>query len=787
MTVPLYYQIPFGVSGDRTSIPVADPGDGSINYTEGFGPDYQLPRETDPAALTIPRAQFNEMVYDITANLQWLQQFGVPAWISSAANGGTPFPYAQNAQVLYTDGNVYVSLTASNTATPTNASFWAKAGSSAPFLNSTNAWTGANSFLDGGFSILNTATPTKVAKFDASALSSSTTRTYTLPNISSTLAVLGLQQTFTQIQTISAAGTGLILNSTDSTAAKLTFQDAGTTRGFVSAGANYALSAHLAAGTLVGGWDTSGNLRPNANATYALGTTALSWNGLFLAAATAINWNSGNATITHSTGALASNVPFTANSFIPSSSTVPTNGLYLPAANTLGWAINSAEKMQLAGSALSPAVTGGTDLGTTALMWGNLFLQSGGIINFNNGNATLTHSAGNITSNVPLTANGFIPSSSTIPVNGLYLTASNTPSIAANSALAASFTATVTTVPALAVNGSTAPANGIYLPSANSPTITANSNKVAQFLNNGSANYFELFNAATSGSPSLYVTGSDANVSMALGTKGTGQFFFYTNTDTSSALQFLIEETASAVNYGYVKGAATTQLVTFGAAGSDANVGLELVSQGTGSVFIGSSNLGQGLEVQSVANIFNYFRLTPTITGTSPSWNVIGSDTNINFLTVAKGTGVLVNQGSYTNSTTGTANVIISSAGQIQRTTSMRKYKTDIEDIDVDHALAITAALRPIWYRSIAPADVAAHPSWSHYSFIADEVAALDPRLAHYGEEPLDKFDENGQMYLGDVVPIGIQGERILTLMCVAFRKQITDLQAEVAALKSVQ
>lgn len=97
-----------------------------------------------------------------------------------------------------------------------------------------------------------------------------------------------------------------------------------------------------------------------------------------------------------------------ANSFIPNSNTVPTNGLYLPAANTIGWAINSSAKLQLTSAAFAPAASGGNDLGTIALMWGNLFLQSGGVINWNNGNATLTHSAGILTSNVPLAlgANG---------------------------------------------------------------------------------------------------------------------------------------------------------------------------------------------------------------------------------------------------------------------------------------------------------------------------------------------------------------------------------------------
>lgn len=51
---------------------------------------------------------------------------------------------------------------------------------------------------------------------------------------------------------------------------------------------------------------------------------------------------------------------------------------------------------------LVPATLDGAALGTTSLQFSDLFLASGGVINFNNGNATLTHSAGLLTSNVSL-------------------------------------------------------------------------------------------------------------------------------------------------------------------------------------------------------------------------------------------------------------------------------------------------------------------------------------------------------------------------------------------------
>lgn len=94
----------------------------------------------------------------------------------------------------------------------------------------------------------------------------------------------------------------------------------------------------------------------------------------------------------------------TGASFIPSSSSVPSNGLYLPAANTLGLSVNSTGEIQLTSSALSPITSDGNALGTASLMWSDLFLAAGGVINWNNGNATLTHSSGFITSNVPIAA-----------------------------------------------------------------------------------------------------------------------------------------------------------------------------------------------------------------------------------------------------------------------------------------------------------------------------------------------------------------------------------------------
>lgn len=88
---------------------------------------------------------------------------------------------------------------------------------------------------------------------------------------------------------------------------------------------------------------------------------------------------------------------WTASAFIPTSSVAPSNGMYLPAANTIGWSISSTAEMLLNSTALTPAVSDGLTLGTSTLMWSDAFFASGAVLNFNNGDVTVTHSANLLT------------------------------------------------------------------------------------------------------------------------------------------------------------------------------------------------------------------------------------------------------------------------------------------------------------------------------------------------------------------------------------------------------
>lgn len=112
-----YFKTPFASGGDTTAIPEATQPSGDVSMTQGFTYDYERDLATDPAAKAIPRAQDNWLYNVITDALRQYQQVGIPEWITSADNGGSPFAYAQGVLVIKS-GVVYQSLVASNTGTP---------------------------------------------------------------------------------------------------------------------------------------------------------------------------------------------------------------------------------------------------------------------------------------------------------------------------------------------------------------------------------------------------------------------------------------------------------------------------------------------------------------------------------------------------------------------------------------------------------------------------------------------------------------------------------------------
>lgn len=125
-----YFLNPFGTAGDKTVIPNDVQVSGSVSYASGWGIDYQKNLATDPTAKPVPRSQTNQLMFDVTENIQQYQRHGNPEFITTADNGGTPFPYAKYAIVRYDDSGVgtnyklFQSLVDGNTSLPTNAVAW---------------------------------------------------------------------------------------------------------------------------------------------------------------------------------------------------------------------------------------------------------------------------------------------------------------------------------------------------------------------------------------------------------------------------------------------------------------------------------------------------------------------------------------------------------------------------------------------------------------------------------------------------------------------------------------
>ncbi len=167
-------------------------------------------------------------------------------------------------------------------------------------------------------------------------------------------------------------------------------------------------------------------LSPGTNDDVALGSASLMWSDLFLASGAVINFNAGDITLTHSANLLSiaggviditSSVTSTGDADVlalkPSDYGGGKPGIFFKkAAGATTWNINLWDGSTNAGlitfnpTAIAPTASDGTALGTTSLMWSDLFLASGGVINFNAGNLTLTHSAGAMTATGAWTFSG---------------------------------------------------------------------------------------------------------------------------------------------------------------------------------------------------------------------------------------------------------------------------------------------------------------------------------------------------------------------------------------------
>lgn len=152
-----------------------------------------------------------------------------------------------------------------------------------------------------------------------------------------------------------------------------------------------------------------------------------------------------------------------------------------------------------------------------------------------------------------------------------------------------------------------------------------------------SVNYLQATGSATGGSPIVAAAGSDANVGIAITSKGTGYVDLNSNGGATTALRAFAP--AGAVNYPTIGGAVTGGGISFAAQGSDSNVSMNIDSKGVATVSLRAGGIGPILVASPVASSANYVSVSSATAGSTPVIAAVGSDTNITLTLMGKGTG----------------------------------------------------------------------------------------------------------------------------------------------------
>jgi hypothetical protein len=135
---------------------------------------------------------------------------------------------------------------------------------------------------------------------------------------------------------------------------------------------------------------------------------------------------------------------------------------------------------------------------------------------------------------------------------------------------------------------------GLYRSSAGVLDVAASGARIAQFVHVSSAvNYVRMTAGATGNGAFISAMGSDTHVPLTLQSQGTSSSISFA---PNSVLQAYVFHTASAVNYVAMTGAASGNAPRIVAAGAAANISLEIGSRGTGSVFVRTNN---GAQIQA--------------------------------------------------------------------------------------------------------------------------------------------------------------------------------------------
>tara|TARA_B100000959_G_scaffold281330_1_gene345163 strand:- start:680 stop:2446 length:1767 start_codon:yes stop_codon:yes gene_type:complete len=155
-------------------------------------------------------------------------------------------------------------------------------------------------------------------------------------------------------------------------------------------------TASFAALTVADG--VTATLSPISSDAAALGSTSNQWSDLFLADAGVINWDNGDMTLTNASNEIQVDG---GDLVIEGTNKVGFGGApstdYIQKSTDLKIVAAADVEINAGGSNVKPSADDGAALGLSGTAFSDLFLASGGVVNWNEGDMTLTHSTNAIT------------------------------------------------------------------------------------------------------------------------------------------------------------------------------------------------------------------------------------------------------------------------------------------------------------------------------------------------------------------------------------------------------
>lgn len=258
------------------------------------------------------------------------------------------------------------------------------------------------------------------------------------------------------------------------------------------------------------------------------------------------------------------------------------------------------DTLQLTSSILSPTTSDGVALGSTSLMWSDLFLASGAVLNFNNGDVTITHSADTLTlggGNLALGANSLTMTGS-IAATGARVTkgwftdieSTNMPTVGGTVILTSLTAPQFTTIELGAASDTTLSRTGAGAIAVEGIGVALNSTSLthtASTIELGHASDTTLARVSAGvvsieGVNIVTVSSTDTLTNKTLTAAKIANAGFLADANGNELLIFTT--TSSAVNEITFANAATGNNPSFTASGGDTDIGINLTAKGAGAL-----------------------------------------------------------------------------------------------------------------------------------------------------------------------------------------------------------